>query len=72
MKSDEDRLLDWLKEHPAARPRDAKFTHLDIPAKRIDYMCKKWLKNGFYNYGVSIDLGWFDWTKDPRLTQEAE
>ena len=33
---------------------------LQIPKKRLLYLLKKWEKKGFYNYGVSIDMGWFE------------
>ena len=26
--------------------------------KRSWYLCKKWTDRGWYNYGVSVDLGW--------------
>ena len=30
-----------------------------IPRKRCLYLLKKWANKGFYDYGVSLDLGWF-------------
>ena len=34
--------------------------------KRIEYLLDKWSKLGFYNYGVSMDLGWFEDDKLPE------
>lgn len=31
-----------------------------IHPKRCRYLLKKWNRLGFYNYGVSLDLGWFE------------
>lgn len=31
-----------------------------IPKKRCLYLLKKWSNLGFYEYGVSLDLGWFE------------
>ena len=31
-----------------------------IPYKRMVYYLKKWAALGFYNYGVSLDMGWFE------------
>lgn len=31
-----------------------------INYKRCWYLLKKWSELGFYNYGVSLDLGWFE------------
>ena len=31
-----------------------------INYKRCWYLLKKWDSKGFYNYGVTIDLGWFE------------
>lgn len=30
-----------------------------IHHKRCWYLLKKWTRLGFYNYGVTLDLGWF-------------
>lgn len=48
-------------------------THYDVPVrdivgmfdgvihhKRCWYLLKKWSSKGIYNYGVSLDLGWFE------------
>lgn len=32
----------------------------EIPRKRCLYLLKKWANLGFYEYGVSLDLGWFE------------
>ena len=36
-----------------------------IPRKRMWYYLKKWAKLGFYEYGVALDLGWFEYKKMP-------
>ena len=38
-------------------PRDAG-KELGIPPKRVAYLCAKWAKQGVYEYGVTVDLGW--------------
>lgn len=30
-----------------------------LSKKRCLYLLKKWSNKGFYDYGVSLDLGWF-------------
>lgn len=37
-----------------------------IPHKRIIYYLKKWLKLGFYDYGVSLLNGWLILDKIPE------
>lgn len=36
-----------------------------IPRKRCLYLLKKWANLGFYEYGVSLDLGWFEYYHMP-------
>ncbi len=31
-----------------------------INYKRCWYLLEKWARKGFYNYGVALDLGWFE------------
>lgn len=31
---------------------------LGIAPKRADYLCEKWSRANWYDYGVSVDLGW--------------
>jgi hypothetical protein len=38
-------------------PRDAGIA-LGIPHKRVNYLCFKWARQGRYEYGVCVDLGW--------------
>jgi hypothetical protein len=38
-------------------PRDAGIA-LGIPRKRVNYLCLKWTRQGRYDYGVCVDLGW--------------
>lgn len=30
-----------------------------VPGKRAHYLLNKWATRGWYDYGVSLDLGWF-------------
>ena len=41
-----------------------------IPTKRCWYYLKKWCDLGFYDYGVSLDLGWFCPDKFPDRYKE--
>ena len=36
------------------------FCALGFPQKRLLYYIRKWDDIGFYDYGVTLDLGWFD------------
>lgn len=36
------------------------FCTLGFSEKQLLRYIEKWLKNGFYDYGVTIDLGWFE------------
>ncbi len=38
--------------------------------KRCWYLLKKWGRIGFYNYGVTEDLGWFELDKMPERYTE--
>ena len=37
-----------------------------IPRKRMWYYLDKRSELGFYNYGVTMDLGWFEYDKMPE------
>ena len=37
-----------------------------VPHKRCWYYLKKWSELGFYDYGVTLDLGWFYTEKLPE------
>lgn len=37
-----------------------------IHHKRCWYLLQKWAKLGFYNYGVTLDLGWLELDKLPE------
>ena len=41
---------------------DCEFMHY----KRCWYLLRKWGRLGFYNYGVTEDLGWFEMDKLPQ------
>lgn len=36
------------------------FSRLGFSYKQLMYYVKKWSDRGFYDYGVTLDLGWFD------------
>lgn len=64
MRDDERRFLIALTRKsegcPPGRvpfPRDLA-AELRIPAKRAAYLCGKWARRGWYDYGVNVDLGW--------------
>jgi hypothetical protein len=50
-------LWESFPDKIAKHPRDAGKV-LGIASKRVCYLCKKWAKQGVYEYGTSIDLGW--------------
>lgn len=31
---------------------------LNMPPRRVQYLCEKWARQGIYDYGVACDLGW--------------
>lgn len=37
-----------------------------LPHKRAWYYLEKWDRLGFYNYGVTLDLGWIEDNKIPQ------
>lgn len=37
-----------------------------INYKRCWYLLEKWSNIGFYNYGVTLDLGWFETDEMPE------
>jgi len=44
-----------------ARPREIINSDLtDINHKRAWYLLEKWSDKGWYNWGVTLDLGWFE------------
>lgn len=53
---DDERML-WAAVQAGGKPRYAGFD-LGIPPDRIVYLCEKWSRQGKYEYGTSIDLGW--------------
>ena len=59
------------------KPRDIVDILYDIiPHKRCWYYLEKWTSLGFYDYGVTLDLGWFYPEKLPvryrEIVEEAE
>lgn len=56
MRDDEQRLLLAIYES-GDRPRDI-IPRLGINHKRAWYLLEKWSRKGWYESGVSLDLGW--------------
>ena len=52
-----DEIALWNSFGGGVSPRQAG-QELGINHKRIDYLCAKWSKQGIYDYGVCVDLGW--------------
>lgn len=39
------------------------FERLGFSYKQLMYYVRKWCDRGFYDYGVTLDLGWFEFNK---------
>ena len=39
------------------------FVLMGFSWKQLDYYLKKWCDIGFYDYGVDLELGWFEFEK---------
>ena len=39
------------------------FVDLGFSWKQLEYYLTKWSDSGFYNYGVNLELGWFEFDK---------
>ena len=39
------------------------FERLGFSYKQLMYYVRKWCDKGFYDYGVTLDLGWFEFDK---------
>ena len=46
----------WNAVLLGATPREAGRA-LNMPTKRVLYLCEKWARRGIYDYGVTADLG---------------
>lgn len=58
MKPDEQLLWESFGDDKAhLTPREAALA-LNIPDKRVEYLCLKWSKQKRYDWGVAADLGW--------------
>lgn len=65
MKFDEEMFFSYcyiLQTHYSYTIRDIieHFFNGIIHPKRCRYLLKMWSRLGFYNYGCSLDLGWFE------------
>lgn len=36
----------------------------EIPYKRAEYILSKWCDRGYYDFGVALDLGWIDESRE--------
>lgn len=70
MKDDEARfLVDVFRNAGKLSPRDIiGSSEFYIHLKRAGYLLDKWTGKGWYDYGVSLDLGWLT----PSGHQKAE
>lgn len=57
MKEDEKELLTALQEQQYLHVRDV-VSALGIPEKRAAYICDKWERKGWYDYGTNVLAGW--------------
>lgn len=61
MKDDERNLLSVMQSRSISSalpyPREIAM-ELGIPVKRASYICEKWTKKGWYDYGVNVLAGW--------------
>jgi len=53
------RVYDLSKREFSVRDIVNIFTRLGFSYKQLMYYVEKWSNRGFYEYGVSLDLGWF-------------
>jgi hypothetical protein len=60
VKDDEARLLLLIANRPAGRDVRQVIASSGINHKRCWYILEKWGKRGWYNWGVTLDLGWLE------------
>ncbi len=58
MKIDEQRLLVKLASRTTETTVRDVISELGMNTNRGCYICQKWAERGWYDYGVSVDLGW--------------
>ena len=68
MKEDEKNLLLTLWE-TGLTPRVANREILHMNHKRMWYILHKWTKKGWYDWGVSVELGWLE-DEGKKVAQE--
>ena len=57
------RVYDLSKREFTVREIANIFTRFGFSYKQLMYYVKKWSDRGFYDYGTSLDLGWFEFDK---------
>lgn len=65
MKSDEKQFMKEVLKNETlstAKKRSIRqiIEELPINKKRANYILEKWTSNGWYDWGVSIDMGWIE------------
>lgn len=59
MKDDERMLMERIRTYRDTRaPIRAIAEGLGIPSRRAAYICDKWTRKGWYDYGVNVLAGW--------------
>ncbi|AXH78332.1 MAG: hypothetical protein [Circular genetic element sp.] len=57
------RVIDLSKREFSIRTIGNIFSRLGFSYKQLMYYVHKWSHRGFYDYGVTLDLGWFYFDK---------
>ena len=60
MDEDERRLLRAMQERTQYEPPRDTIARLGIPPERADTILQKWVRNGWYDYGDVLDMGWIE------------
>ena len=61
--NEQKRVLDISKREFSVRNIGNIFERFGFSYKQLMYYVQKWSNNGFYDYGTTLDLGWFDFEK---------
>ena len=61
--NEQKRVLDIREREFSVRSIGNIFERLGFSYKQLMYYVQKWSNNGFYDYGTTLDLGWFNFEK---------
>lgn len=61
--NEQKRALDISKREFSVRIIGNIFERFGFSYKQLMYYVRKWCDRGFYDYGVTLDLGWFEFGK---------